>query len=198
MKRFISIGLVCALGTTPVFAEDVKTILEKVMTLEKEGKYQAALNELKWAQTELVKKNNEQIGKLLPAELAGLKGGEVEFNGALGMVNIEKQYSKGEDLAVKVSITSSASGGEGLAGLAALGSMAAMFGQQGSGQETFRVEGMTATLSKDAGNPDLTIFLTGGPILKLEMTNGSDTTVLKQMAEGLGVKKLSDALAGVG
>ncbi len=198
MKRFIAIGLVCALGATPVVAEEVKTILEKVMTLEKEGKYQAALNELKWAQNELVKKNNEQIGKLLPAELAGLKGGEVEFNGALGMVNIEKQYTKGEDLSVKVSITSSATGGEGLAGLAALGSMAAMFGQQSSGNETYRIDGMTATLSKDSGNPDLTIFLTGGPILKLEMTNGSDAAVLKQMADGLGVKKLSDALAGVG
>jgi len=195
-KVFIS-GLSVLLLSTTVLAEDLKTILDRVVSLEKEGNYPKALDELGWARKEIEKKNSEMIGTLLPDSLAGFTGGKVETNGALGFNTVEREYA-GENMKVKVSITSGGPGGnnQAMGGLAALGQMAAMFGQQ-AGQDVFRVDGMTASLNTEGSTPDLTVFLTGGSILKFELTKGTDTATLKKMAETIGVSKIDSKIKGV-
>jgi hypothetical protein len=196
MKRVIALGLVGLTMAAPVLAEDLKTILDKVMVLEKEGNYQKALDELGWAKKELEKKNSEQLVKLFPDELGGLKGEKAEVNSALGFTNIERNYSN-DTTEVKVSITGTGGAAGGLGGLAAFGQMAAMMGAQ-SGQDVFRIDGMTASMEGEGSNSKLSVFLSGGSILIFDMVRGKDASILKKMAETIGVSKIDNKLKGVG
>ena len=196
MKRVIALGLVGLTMAAPVLAEDLKTILDKVMALEKEGNYQKALDELGWAKKELEKKNSEQLVKLFPDELGGLKGEKAEVNSALGFTNIERNYSN-DATEVKVSITGTGGAAGGLGGLAAFGQMAAMMGAQ-SGQDVFRIDGMTASMEGEGSNSKLSVFLSGGSILMFDMVRGKDDSILKKMAETIGVSKIDNKLKGVG
>jgi hypothetical protein len=189
MKRILVAALLASLVSNPLMAEDLKTILDKVSALASKGEYQNALNELAWAKKELEKLSSDQLVKLLPDELVGFKGGKVESNSALGITNIERKYSK-NDSTVNLSITGTGSAG-GLGGLAAFGQMAAMMGAQ-SGQDVFRIKGLTAQLEGDR----LQIFLSSGSILSLELTSGSENQ-LKAMAEALDLTKIDNHLKGV-
>jgi hypothetical protein len=195
MKRFIALGLSALTMASPVLAEDLKAILDKVMTFEKEGNYQKALDELAWAKKELEKKNSEQLVKLFPDELVGLKGEKAEVNSALGITNLERNYAS-DSTEVKVSITGTGGAAGGLGGLAAFGQMAAMMGAQ-SGQDVFRIDGMTASMEGEGSNSKLSVFLSGGSILMFELNRGSDSAILKKMAETIGVTKIDNKLKGV-
>ena len=71
-----------------------------------------------------------------------------------------------------------------------------MMGAQSEGNETFRIGGRTANLAAENGNPELTIFLNSGSILKLEMLNGSEKEELRQMAEAIKIDELDNYLRG--
>jgi len=97
---FILSATICM--ATNVYSEDLKAIFTKVDTLVAEGNYTKALEELGWAKKEIEKLNSQKLAALLPETLAGLKGGKTETNSALGITAIEKQYSTGDSMTVKV------------------------------------------------------------------------------------------------
>ena len=59
--------------------------------------------------------------------------------------------------------------------------------------DSFRIKGRTASLSDQGGNAELSIFLDGGGVLKLEAEKGDE---LKTMAETLDLDKIDSYLAG--
>ena len=202
MKKIVlaaALSLCClpAIG----MAEDINDIFKRVNDLVASKNYTKALEELTWAQKEIEKLNLTQVQSFFPDTLAGFTGAKFEANSALGMTNLERQYSKaGSSETVKLSLSGSSSGGAaagGLGGLAAFGRMAAMMGG-GQGQDTFRISGRTATMQKEDGSDSaqLTVFLDSGSILSLELSNGSDASVLKTMAEALKLNDLDNYLRG--
>jgi hypothetical protein len=192
IKSFCLSLIVASLTFTGVAgAEDLKTIFDRVNTYVGENNYSKALSELEWAKKELEKMNAGKLKTFLPDELSGFKGGETKTSNALGFSNTERTYTKDGDT-VKISLIGGSSGAGGMgAGIAQLGQMAAMFGGQGNGIETVRIQGRTATLNEQPGNkPDLSIFLQGGTILKIEAEKGKVTGEnLKELA---GAMKLDD------
>lgn len=200
-KIIFAAALVCMLVPALGKAEDINVIFKKVNDLIAAKNYSKALEELGWAQKEIEKMNVAHLQSFFPDTLAGFTGAKFEANSALGMTNLERQYTKaGESVKLSLSGSSSGGAGGGLGGLAAFGRMAAMMGGQGQGQDTFRVAGRTATLQKEEGSDSaqLTVFLDSGSILSLELSNGKDPAVLKTMAESLKLNDLDNYLRGQG
>ncbi|MBN8549031.1 MAG: hypothetical protein J0M12_06930 [Deltaproteobacteria bacterium] len=199
MKRTVLAGLLAlALLPASVRAEDINAIFKKVNDLIAAKNYSKALEELGWAQKELEKMNITQVQSFFPDSLAGFTGSKFEANSALGMTNIEREYSKGSEQ-IKIALSGSSAGGAGaggLGGLAAFGRMAAMMGG-GQGQDTFRISGRTASLQNaDGGSPQLQVFLDSGSVLTLEGQNGTTGDSLKSVAEALKINELDNYLRG--
>lgn len=202
-RRALAIVVMLAgLGMSPVIsrAEDVNEIFKKVNEYIAKKNFPKALEELNWAKKEIEKQNQDALRSFLPDQLAGFTGEKFEANDAFGISNIERSYRK-DSTTVKVSLTGGSGSGAGaFGGLAALGSMAAMMGaQQGTGHDTFRISGRTATLDLEEGssNGSLTVFLESGSILKLEMDSGATRDSLKSVAEALKLNDLDNYLKGV-
>lgn len=197
-KLLLAVALAVSLLPLSSRAEDVNVIFKKVNDLIAAKNYSKALEELGWAQKEIEKMNVSQIQSFFPDSLAGFAGGKFETNSALGMTNLERQYTKANEQ-VKISLSGSSSGGAGagLGGLAAFGRMAAMMGGA-QGQDTFRIAGRTASMQKseDGGSPSLTVFLDSGSVLNLEGTGLQSADTLKSIAEALKVNDLDNYLRG--
>ena len=72
-----------------------------------------------------------------------------------------------------------------------------MMGQQGGGENVFRIDGRTASIQECGNRSELSVFLVSDAILKLESRGGStDTETLKKMAESLPLSKLDAYLKG--
>lgn len=196
MKR-LALCLAIILLPALARAEDLATIFTNVMNYTKSGNIPKALQELKWAQKELDKLNATKIQAFLPDSVAGFTGEKLAVSGALGINSIERNYAKGETK-VKVSLTDMSSSGMGQ-GLAGFAQMAALMGAQQPGQDTFRIEGMTANLQEDTENKtaELTVTLTSGSMVKLEAQNGSGSDV-RAMAEALKLSSLDNYMKGNG
>ncbi len=203
MKKLLLIAVfsLCCLPAVGA-AEDINDIFKRVNDFVTAKNYTKALEELTWAQKEIEKLNVTHVQAFFPDSLAGFTGSKFEANSALGMSNIERQYTKtGSEERVKLSLSGSSAGGAGaggLGGLAAFGRMAAMMGGGGQGGDTFRIAGRTATLQQEEGSDSahLTVFLDSGSILSLELSNGKDSSVLKTMAEALKLNDLDNYLRG--
>lgn len=195
MKKILALAISTLCLSSFVMAEDVKEVLDRVNTLYKEGNYSKALEELEWARKEIEKSNSKSLASLLPDELAGLKGEKAETSSALGITNIERSYSDSKNQRVKVTLTQTGGAGGAMGGLAGLGQMAAMFGAQ-SGQDVFRIDGMTASMEGEGSSARLQVFLSSGSILAFEMVEGEDSKILKEMANKIGVANIDKKIKG--
>lgn len=199
MKKLLSLAILTTLipATSPAFGEDLGPIFKKVGELVEAKNYPKALEELGWAKNEIEKLHGQQLKSFFPDELAGFKGGKIESNMALGIVSLERDYTK-NDKQVSLSLTGGSGGASqpGLGNLAQLGKMAAMMGGGSDGQETLRIAGKTATLEKSDESASLSVFLDSGSILKLEMNENPSVETLKSMAQGLKLDELERYLSG--
>lgn len=188
------IGASLASSAQVAIAEDINEIFKKVNDYAQAKNYTKALEELSWAQKELIKLHQARLGDLLPAEVDGYKGAEAKIQSAMGFTNIERQYSQGEK-EIKVSISGSSGGEGGMGNLAGLAKMGMMFGGAQPGVDQFRLDGRTATL-KTEDSPELTVFLESGSLLQLTGSEGIDAAALKKFAEGLKIGELDSYLKG--
>lgn len=195
MKNFFALAISALFLSSSVLAEDVKEVLDRVNTLYKEGNYSKALEELEWARKEIEKSNSKSLATLLPDELAGLKGDKAETSSALGITNIERSYSDSKNQKVKVTLTQTGGAGGAMGGLAGLGQMAAMFGAQ-SGQDVFRIDGMTASMEGEGEGAKLQVFLSSGSILAFDLLEGTNSAILKEMANKIGVANIDKKIKG--
>lgn len=177
-----------------VMAEDVNEIFKKVNQYVAEQNYPKAIEELSWAKKEIEKLNSTKIGSLLPAEVNGFTGGEVKVQSAMGLDNIERDYS-GNGKKINLSVTGGGVGGA-MGGLAGLARMGMMMGGQQPGVDSFRVDGRTATLDTTGTKAELTVFLDSGSILRIEGQKGIDAETLKSFAEGLKISNLDNYMRG--
>jgi len=198
MRKFSVVFLLGALFLAPLsaLAEDVNAIFEKVNTYIEQKNFTKALEELKWAENEIGKMHTEQLKSFFPDELAGFKGSKIEVSSALGMTNLERQYTKDNNSVTLTMTGGSGAAGGAMGGLAGLARMGMMMGGQGSGQQSFRIKGQTANLTEDGGRTELTIFLDSGSMLKLESRTEGFGQELRQIAENIQIEELEKYLKG--
>lgn len=197
---FLALAAISA-GPSTVGAEELDAIFKRVNELVAARNFPKALDELNWARKEIEKQNMQQLQAFLPDEVSGFKGAKLDYNNAMGIMNMERTYTKDGATKITASITGSAGGGgaaAGLGGMAAIGQMAALMGGSVPGQDTLRIGGRTALLesNEDSGASSLTVFLDGGMILKLDQSSKGDPAVLKSFAESLKLDELEKYLKG--
>lgn len=203
-RALLGAGIVAGLLSIPfpAVAEDLNSILKNVTQQVEKKNFPKALEELAWAEKEIQKMHTNRLQTLLPNEVIGYRGSEIESNSALGFSALERTYSKGGN-EIRLSLASTKGGADagglgGLGGLAALGRMAAMMGNQ-PGQETFRISGLTATqISHPGGGGELSVFLDSGAIVKLEANEAADFKNLRPFAEAINLGALDSYLRGQG
>lgn len=187
------IAMVCAALTCvgPVNAEDLNQIFSRVNEFVAKKNYPKALEELQWAKKEIEKLNNSSLTGFLPDEVAGYTGSKAEINSAMGFMNIERTYTKGE-ASIKLAIQGTSGGGAGgMGGLAALGKMAAMFGGE-EGQETIRIQGRTSTVKED----EITIFMDSGAVIQIRNAGAAPASDLKAIADALKLNDIDTYMRG--
>lgn len=194
MKRILIAALALSLFLPAVSqAEDINEIFKKVNEYVESKNYTKALEELNWAKKEIEKLRNEGIKTYFPDQVEGLTGQKFDVSSALGMTNLERRYAGGSTSVVVSLVGGGKTGAFG--GLAGLGKMAAMM-QQGQGIDSFRIDGLTASLDESGTNPELSVFLDSGSILKIEGTRGADGEKLKSIAKEIDLGGLDTYLKG--
>ena len=199
MHKYILVLLALIMISQPVIAEDIDALFKKVDEYIEKKNFPKALEELSWARKEIEKMHQTRLKDFLPEELAGAKGHKFKTASALGMNSLERKYTMDGTKSVKVMLTGGSGAGANnpMGGLAGLGKMAAMMQGNTGEAETFRISGRTASLATTRNNPELTVFLDSGSILKLEGQNGADADTLKKMAEAVKIDDLDNYLKGV-
>lgn len=176
-----------------VVAEDVNEIFERTKKFIASENFPKALEELEWAKKEVEKLHYAKLDSVFPESFGDYKGEKGTSQSAMGFLTFEKKYLKaGDNQGVNLSYVGSGAGGMA-SGFAAFGRMAAAMGGSQPGMDSFRIKGRTASLSDQGGNAELSIFLDGGGVLKLEAEKGDE---LKTMAETLDLDKIDSYLAG--
>lgn len=195
MKKLLLISSLLLISVSTLKAEDLNEIFKRTNDFVAAGNYAKALNELTWANNEIAKMHSAKIASFFPKELNGYTGADGESSNVLGMLNIEKKYSKGSET-INVTLTG-ASGGQGglMGGIAGVGKMAAMFGGGQTGISSFRIKGKTAMQDTNNGDNTVTIYLDSGSIISVK---GYDCPAenIKKIAESLDVEGLDKYLAG--
>jgi len=194
--------LCCFLLATCAHAEELNEILGRITKLVGEENYSKALGELKWAQADVEKKHMARLQSFLPEEVTGYKGTTVKPTSVLGFMELKRSYKNAEK-SLQISIVGGASGSGApggsnpMAQIAQMGQMAAMMGGGDGNQETIRLNGRTATLKdmKGNGTSELTIFLDGGVMLKIE-SRAVAGAELKPVAEKIDVDAMEKYLKG--
>ena len=196
LNILITLGLIVAVAAfRPVAAaaEDINEIFKRVNDYIAKENFPKAIEELSWAEKELQKLNTQKLANVLPSEVNGFKGENPKIETALGFTNIERQYKNGGK-SIKLSITGG--GGGAMGGLAGLAKMGMMMGGGTAGTDQFRIDGRTASLNTESGNPEVTIFLESGSMMMLSAQSGVDGAELKKFAEAIKVGTVDDYLKG--
>lgn len=195
MKKLIyNMIMLCALLLAHgiVTADDIDKIAAKVSEYIAAGNYPKALEEMAWYQKEIEKLHFARILEFFEEELEGFKRQQPETQSTAGFSTVEAMYSKGNDR-IKVVLTGSSGGRAGaMGGLAAFGHLAAMQGVA-AGQDTFRLNGFTATLNHRQRRPELSVFLDSGWMLKI---TAPDAATARGFANALPIVELNEYLKG--
>ena len=148
---------------------------------------------MEWAKKEIEKLHYSKLDSVFPEALGDFKATKGTSQSAMGFLTFEKKYRKdGERKGIDLSYVGGGAGGMA-SGFAAFGRMAAAMGGNQPGTDSFRLKGRTASVSDKGRNSELSIFLEGGGILKLEAEKETD---LKALAESLELDKIESYISG--
>jgi len=177
---------------TGIAEEEIDTIATKIKEYTAAGNYTKALEELAWYKNEIEKRHFHKILEFFPAQLQGFQRQQPKSQSTVSITTIEAIYRKQGEY-IKMILTGGSGGSAGaMGGLAAFGQLAAM--QHGMpGQDSFRLEGFTATLDEKALRPELSVFIDSGWIIKFI---ASDSALVRFFAEAFPLAELNSYLKG--
>jgi len=166
--------------------------------IQEEDDLEGAIEEAKWCLTGLRQLQEEIKLSLLPDELAGFKGGEIDNESLMGINVIMRKYTRNTDT---ITVSLNTTNPEGSGGpLAALGDLGKLFGaMEGAnnaamGGKKIRIQKRTAMVLDDGGNGIVNIELKSGGTLKAESSElGSDELV--DFMREFPIAELDDAMA---
>lgn len=170
---------------------------EAARLITEEDDIDGAIEEANWCLTGLTQLKEEIKLSLLPDELEGFVGGEIETESVLGMNSVTRVYTQDGD---SLTVTLLTSGGEGgaLAGFGELGkllqSMEGVGGAASSGKK-LRIQRRTVVASDEGGEGNLSVELKSGGTLTVE-SQDLDSDELIDFLREFPLAELDDAIGG--
>ena len=150
-------------------AEDATEACNDAARLIAENDIDGALEEARWCVESLQQMKQQQTLAVMPDEVEGFVGGDVDENTIMGMTMIERTYTR--DDTIKVSMSSGAASGA----LAGLAQMALGMG----GGKKMRIQKRTVVdMSEAEGNASFVVQLKSGGMLTIGSDELSSEAVL--------------------
>jgi hypothetical protein len=195
MKKTVTLALLCLLPLR-VQAEDINAVFKRVNDLLAQKSYAMALGELGLARQEIEKLHLQRIQAFLPQTVAGFTGGNIRTGGALGVMTVDREYTKGA-LTLQLGFRGGNSGnGPGTFGnIAQLGRVVATTQKQ-PGVESVRIGAQTGIIKASGPKNTLTLFLESGSVLMVAGPVSATNEELRTFAEALDVVNLEKYLSG--
>ncbi|MBN1296234.1 hypothetical protein JXA80_05600 [bacterium] len=201
MKKLLSVVLmsacVVALAAGPVLADNVNDLLKSADANYEAKKYAKALEDLEWARKEIANLQLQEMKKLLPEVVDGMKGQDGDGGSIFGINAVSREY-RSEDGEKSVTITlASGKSSQGGAGLGAIMGMAAAMGAMDASRQSKMIihQGYKGQWSLDPETKEgmLVFNLNGGSMINIETEGYDDEKVAEQAAKSLDIEKIEAA-----
>ncbi|PID77757.1 MAG: hypothetical protein CSB21_03925 [Deltaproteobacteria bacterium] len=198
MKRFCTLCFImtCAFifsSIQPLFADNVKALMKSAERNYNAKNYSKALADLEWIRKEITNLQLQSMKKLLPSEIAGMKGVDADGGAVLGIHAVTRNYINSDrSRSVSISISSGKSSQAGQ-GLGAIMGMAASFGAMNAGTRSKMIisKGYRGQFSMDGNNTGTLIFnLNGGTVINIETRGFLDSSMAEKAANALNISKI--------
>lgn len=169
---------------------------EAARLITEEDDIDGAIEEANWCLTGLTQLKEEIKLSLLPDELEGFVGGEIETESVLGMNSVTRVYTQDGDSLTVTLLTSGGDGGA-LAGFGELGKLLqSMEGAGGAASgKKVRIQRRTVIASDDGGEGSLSVELKSGGTLTVE-SQDLDSDELIDFLREFPLAELDDAIGG--
>ncbi|MDM3871128.1 hypothetical protein QSV34_07125 [Porticoccus sp. W117] len=179
---------------SPAFADKVTEQIELGIEAYNDKDYQAAIDELQYAISQIQSKLDKDNAQLLPEPLEGWKAEDVEHNNAAmammgGGTHMSKRYRKGRE-SVEISISANSPMVTGL------GAMInnPMLLRSDPNAEPFRYQRNKGIKRKERNSVEITLMLAGQILLQVKGQNLSDEAVLEEFLAAMDLKAIKLAL----
>ncbi len=197
LAGLVTVTLLSTLGAVNVAQANVvdeaaSACVESARLITEDDDLDAAIEEATWCLTSLKQLKEEITLSLLPDELDGFEGGDIENQNVLGMVTVSRVYTRdGESLTVSM-----LTGGAGaLGGLGQLAQLSQMFGAETSGSsKKLRIQRRTVLASDEGGTGSLSVELKNGGTLQVE-SQDLDSDELVEFMREFPIAEIDDATA---
>lgn len=186
INQFVSYcALAAAVSVSPLaFAqEDPAETCREAARLYEEDDIRGALEEAQWCVDTLKQLKMNITATLLPDEVNGFIGDEVEYENMLGMTMTTRRYTS-NGKSVEISLTSGGLAAGGLAAIAQLGSSA------GGGQK-LRIQRQTVM---DMGDGEWMVMFKGDAMMNVS-ADGLSQEETREFLEAFPLKKIADNIA---
>jgi len=195
MKNLVTTLVFSLLVSAGAFAEDVNAVFKRVNELVAAKNYPKALEELGRAREDIEKLHLARLQGYLPDAVVGYAASPPASQSALGILSVERVYTKGASILKLAIRAGTIGGGQGSFGsIAQLGRMAALMGSQ-SGRAAIQIGGRPAVFKDRGGKNDLMIFLESGTIVTVEGGAASTNDEMRGFAEALNLSELDRYLS---
>ena len=199
-QNLISIAIIMTLilsGAAIVQADNVAELLKSAKQNYEAGKYSKALEDLEWAKTEISNLHLQEMKKLLPDELEGMKGMDGDGGAIFGIQAVSKDYHSADgSKSVTITLASGQSSKAG-GGLGALMGMAAAFGAMDANTNSKMIieQGYKGQFSVDPNTLEGTLLfnLNGGSMINIETSGYADEKMAQAAAKKLEIAKIEAA-----
>jgi hypothetical protein len=187
-----------SLGSGLVYADDVVDLIKSAEKNYNAKQYKKALEDLEWVRKEIAKLQLQEMKKLLPEEIDGMKGSDSDGGAVFGLHTVSREYRDNDGNRVVTINVMSAAGGEAGGELGAIMGMAAAFGTMDSSQESKMIieKGYRGNFSLDTDTQEGTLVfsLSGGAMVQIETFGCKDESMAKKAASKLDLPKIEEAL----
>ncbi len=185
-----------ALTTSSAYANDDEARADTIAACNEAARLleandiDGALEEADWCREGLQQMKQQQTLAVFPDAVDGYIGGEVSNEGALGMVILGREYTKG-DKNIKLELTTGAVAG----GLGNLSELINAFGAAGgSDGKKIRIQRRTVIDSSKGGTADLTVQLKSGGMMSVSSTSVSGDEAI-EFLRAFPIAELDDAMS---
>ncbi|UTW45745.1 hypothetical protein KFE80_02190 [bacterium SCSIO 12696] len=193
MKATVSL-IATLLFATPAFADKISEQINLGLEAYNDQDYQAAIDELQYAISQIQSKLDKDNAQLLPKPLEGWSAEDVEHNSAAmamlgGGTHMSKRYRKGRET-VEISISANSPMVSGL------GAMInnPMLLRNDANAEPYRYQRNKGIKRKERNSVEITLMLAGQILLQLKGQNLSDEDALEAFLEAMDLKAIKLAL----
>ncbi len=177
--------------------EAAAACVEAARLIKEEDDLEGAIEEASWCLTGLKQLQEEIKLSLLPDELNGFTGGEIDNQNVMGMSIVERKYTRDSDsLTISMTTTGSAGAAGGLGALAELGKLFGSIESAGAtagGGKKVRIQKRTAIVVDEGGNGVVTVQLKSGGSLKAESSDLNSDELVEFM-RAFPVADIDDAM----